>query len=360
MSFDPTVNTTQLVAGSFKHLRTRRGVDTCKTGTLDLTKFSKAAHYPNLFIPGGVVIAKLPSGLYAPYSGDTNEIQKIAVDATGGTFTITFRGTASAAIAFNATAAAVQAALELNPEIEHGDVVVTGGPGNAGATTPYFLAFGGQYAGMDVAAVTTGVGSLTGGAGTAAVTTTQGGAAGAVNEVQTLTVDASAGTYTLTFLGRTTAPIAFNATAATVQAAMEAAFGIAVNTIAVTGGVGASGGGTPYVFTFSGATYAGQNVALITSDATNLTGGAATATNVQTTQGSTGVASDGSQVATNVLFDRVPVLTRHNLYTAPTIAVVALMTEGDFIEANMPILTGTSGGIDAAGKAQLGPRFSWS
>ncbi len=68
----------------------------------------------------------------------------------------------------------MQAALELNDDIDVGDVTVTGGPGNAGGTTPYFIEFKGQYAGTNVAQVTTTT-SLTGGATTAAVATTQAG-----------------------------------------------------------------------------------------------------------------------------------------------------------------------------------------
>ena len=102
------------------------------------------------------------------------ESASIAVDATGGTFTITIEGQATAAIAFNATAAAVQAAVELLPGIGPGDLAVTGGPGVAGGGTPYVITWGGRYQGTDAPPVTTGAGSLTGGAGTAAVTTTAG------------------------------------------------------------------------------------------------------------------------------------------------------------------------------------------
>lgn len=133
----------------------------------------------------GTVMARITSGadtgkIGAYESNYRSESVSIPVDATGGTFTITFAGTATAAIAFNATAAAVKAALELNPNINFGDITVTGGPGNAGGTTPYVITFtpDGQYGYTDAPAITTGVGSLTGGAGTATVTTTAGGAVG--------------------------------------------------------------------------------------------------------------------------------------------------------------------------------------
>ena len=57
----------------------------------------------------------------------TNESQTVRVaGATGGTFTLTFDGQTTAPIAFNANAAAIQAALEGLANIEPGDVLVTG------------------------------------------------------------------------------------------------------------------------------------------------------------------------------------------------------------------------------------------
>lgn len=146
-----------------------------ETITLDISAFTSGTHYPNGFIKSGEPLARVASGLYVPYELD-NESASIAVDATGGTFTITVEGAATAAIAFNATAAAVQAALELLPGIAPGDLTVTGGPGAAGGATPYVITWGGRYAGLNAPTITTGAGSLTGGAGTAAVTTTAGGA----------------------------------------------------------------------------------------------------------------------------------------------------------------------------------------
>lgn len=133
----------------------------------------------------GTVMASITSGadtgkIGAYEANVQGESVSIPVDATGGTFTITFAGTATAAIAFNATAAAVQAALELNPNINVGDIAVTGGPGNAGGTTPYVITFlaDGQYGNVDAPTITTGAGSLTGGAGTATPATTAGGTTG--------------------------------------------------------------------------------------------------------------------------------------------------------------------------------------
>ena len=151
------------------------------SGTLDVSAFDASTHYPNGYIKSGEPLAQLPNGLWVPYVLDSESVS-IAVDATGGTFTVTIEGQTSAAIAFNATAAAVQAALELLPGVGPGDLAVTGGPGAAGGATPYVIAWQGRYAGENAPTVTTGAGSLTGGAGTAAVTTTAGGGETPVGE----------------------------------------------------------------------------------------------------------------------------------------------------------------------------------
>lgn len=103
-----------------------------------------------------------------------------------------------------------------------------------------------------------------------------------VNEVQTITMAGppTAGTFTLTYDGQTTTGIAFNATAAAVQAALELLTNIG------TGNVLGAGGplpGTAVTITFQG-TLAGKNVSLMTANSTGLTGG--TASVAATTSGS--------------------------------------------------------------------------
>jgi hypothetical protein len=77
---------------------------------------------------------------------------------TGGTFTLTFGGQTTSAIAYNAAAATVEAALEALSTIGQGNVQVTG---NAGG--PYTVEFVGQLANQNVAAMTADGSSLTGG-----------------------------------------------------------------------------------------------------------------------------------------------------------------------------------------------------
>ena len=103
------------------------------------------------------------------------EVQTVTVNATGGTFTVTYGGATTSALAFNVSAAAFTAAMDLITT-RAGDCVVTGGPGAAGGGTPYTLTW--RLGLGDVPAPTTDATSLTGGAGTAAVATTTTGVAG--------------------------------------------------------------------------------------------------------------------------------------------------------------------------------------
>lgn len=78
---------------------------------------------------------------------------------TGGTFTLTFIAQTTSAIAYNASAGTVEAALVALSHIAPGDVTVTG---NAGG--PWLVTFSGAYAGTNVAQMTA-TSSLTGSSG---------------------------------------------------------------------------------------------------------------------------------------------------------------------------------------------------
>jgi hypothetical protein len=124
---------------------------------------------------GTPVCRNRSTGFWVVWTDALNEIQSITVDATGGTFTITHDGQTTAAIAFDATAAAVKTALVILGAFDENDLTVTGGPGDAGGTTPYLFEFHGRFQGQDMALLTTNAGSLTGGAGTAVVAEDQAG-----------------------------------------------------------------------------------------------------------------------------------------------------------------------------------------
>lgn len=193
MDFQP-MTTSDSVTADRPWLASLVGVQDTNTITLDLTKFTSGTHYvpsanPALqgrsVMKSGIPLGKVTAtGLYAPYAGPTNETQTVTVTGspTGGTFTLTFSGQTTAAIAYNATAATVQSALEALSNIAPGDVTVTGAAGG-----PYTVVFGGAYLSDDVTQMTA-TASLTGGTtpGVTVATTTAGGAATASDGTQIL------------------------------------------------------------------------------------------------------------------------------------------------------------------------------
>jgi hypothetical protein len=107
-------------------------------------------------------------------------IVTLTVDASGGTYdlAVTAGGTTelAAAIPWDATAAALEAILEALPNVGVGNVVVAGGPGDLGGTTPYTIEFPGVL-GPVLPEVTAD--ALTGGAATATKLVQQLGCDGA-------------------------------------------------------------------------------------------------------------------------------------------------------------------------------------
>jgi hypothetical protein len=108
-----------------------------------------------------------------------NEVQKVAVKATGGTFTLTFSGQTTSAISFSAPSSgvgSVQEYLEALSTIGAGNITVTGGPGDATASSPYVMTFVGKLAGDDQSQMTSSATNLTGTGKAATVSTvTPGG-----------------------------------------------------------------------------------------------------------------------------------------------------------------------------------------
>lgn len=90
------------------------------------------------------------------------EVQTVTISGTptGGTFTLTYRGQTTAAIAYNAIASAVDTALEALTTIGAGNVAVTGGPGPG---TPYIVTFGGALTNTNIRPLTANSSGLTGG-----------------------------------------------------------------------------------------------------------------------------------------------------------------------------------------------------
>jgi hypothetical protein len=98
---------------------------------------------PSKYYPKGTVLGQVLGNGTA-----VNERQTVTITGTptGGSFTITYDGYTTAPIAYNATAAAVQAALAALPPIGAGNVTCAGGPLPGAAVTIDFV---GSCAGMD-------------------------------------------------------------------------------------------------------------------------------------------------------------------------------------------------------------------
>lgn len=97
-----------------------------------------------------------------------------------------------------------------------------------------------------------------------------GGVLAGVNEVQTITIDATGGTFTVAVGAQVTGNIAYNASAETLEAALEGLSNVAPGDVQVTKA------GSVFTLTFGGA-YGKQNVAPVVTDPALLTGGASTA-----------------------------------------------------------------------------------
>ncbi len=220
-----------------------------------------------------VAVAETVAGV-----NNVNEVQSITVSGTvsGGTYTVTFNGETTAAIAWNAAIADIELNMESLDNIPQGECTVGGG---ALPATPVTLTFSGTLAGAQPE-ITVNSSSLTGGGSYVVATDTPG--VDAVVEVNTIVINdsVSGGTFTLTQGGNTTAPIVYSAAASVIEAALEAApVSLAV---AVTGGPGP---GTNWVVTYDAA---GSQTAM-TGTGTNLTGGVITDVSVQViTSGSSG------------------------------------------------------------------------
>lgn len=103
----------------------------------------------------------------------------------------------------------------------------------------------------------------------------------AVNEVQTATQSGTwtSGTFTVSILGQTTAPIAYNATGANVATALNL-----LNVVGASGFGGTGSAGGPFVLTASGGNVSAKDIPLMVYNTAGIVGGG-TIANVETTKG---------------------------------------------------------------------------
>ena len=200
------------------------------------------------------------NGLGAPDA----EIQQFTVTGTNGTFLLGFMGQDTSELPYNASALAVEGALDALPSVLNvgGSMAVTAtatqNPLTGATTTTYTVVFGGtlgqgQQPLLTVAPTTNSNITIPGGV----IEERQG--TGSRPEVQQISILNKAGSFTLTFNAQTTAALPYNASAAQVQNAL--------NSLASINGVGGSVtvtlSGSVYTVTFGGNLEAGQQPLLI-------------------------------------------------------------------------------------------------
>jgi RHS repeat-associated protein len=205
-------------------------------------------------------------GVSTTTNGSTqNEVQTVgytSVFIQSGWFTLTYDGQTTGQIAYNATAATVQSALEALSNIGVGDVSVVKTQ-NSSASQQWQITFQGSLANTNVPQTTIDATNVVSIPPKFEIEQTDVQGSAPVNEVQVVTLsNATGGTFTLSFGGQSTAAIARSATAATVDAALEALS--TIDTVTVTGG-----NGGPWTVTFTGS-HSGVNVAQLTGNAAGL------------------------------------------------------------------------------------------
>jgi hypothetical protein len=173
---------------------------------------------------------------------------------TSGTFKLLFRGLTTSSLNYNASAATIQAALEALSVIGTGNVICEGGPINTTAVLVTFIGTLGSQEITDLITLTENALNPVSVTGFIEASETRAGGENPPGsgifyvEVQALAPSGilTAGTFTLSIVATgasgTTAPIAYNATAATIQSAIRAltgfgstlCFGGPINTSSVT------------------------------------------------------------------------------------------------------------------------------
>ena len=211
---------------------------------------------------------------------------------TSGTFTLAFDGETTGPIDFDAAVEEIEMALESLDGIAVGEATVAEVVAMGTDAGNFHITFSGALAG-DQPQVTSDVGSIVGAGATLTMSTDTPGVTG-VQDVQTLAVNptVTGGTFALTHAAVETAPLAWDCTAAEVQAALILA--PTSETVTCTGGPFPV---SPIVVTW---TATGTNTA-ITGTSENLTGGSGTAVTVVETTPGVSATSTASIVITPVL-----------------------------------------------------------
>jgi RHS repeat-associated protein len=221
---------------------------------------------------GSIQVQDVVPGRLGQYSGGWIEFDTTVPNdtITSGSFTLSVNGNDTSPLPFNATGPQVQAALAALPGVGAGNVFVDFNSGGYGGQN--WIAWGIYFVGglanqqvnwQVVSSTVAGAQGPVTDRGTQSLETT------GANDVQQVVINATGGTFALIdgWSDKTT-PLAYNASAVQVQAAVQALREFAYSQITVTGSGTQS---NPYLITFAGA-LAGQYVPQFTADSSQLTG----------------------------------------------------------------------------------------
>jgi len=147
---------------------TGRGADNSPTDDYTTNELTVTGYPGAGGVPAVSTLLDYGGADLSPFWSAEEQTVTITGTPTGGTYTLTYDGETTAAIAYNATAAAVKSALQALANIETGDITTTGGPHPA---SPVVVTFGGSLSGTNVDEMTA-TGSFTGGTTPAIVVTT--------------------------------------------------------------------------------------------------------------------------------------------------------------------------------------------
>jgi autotransporter-associated beta strand protein len=164
---------------------------------------------------------------------DERQQVTFSTPATGGTYTIAFRGATTAALDYSADAATVQAALEGLSSIGPGNIIVSGAYNRGG----FFFAWKNEVSAVGITDtdVVVDIRALTPVPSVTVGTATTGGY-GSYCETQMISVTgAVGGTWSITFDGNTTSSLAWNASVASIDSALEALPNVGNSNISVVG-----------------------------------------------------------------------------------------------------------------------------
>lgn len=266
------------------------------------------------FLPGMCIGRKTSDGLLYPASS-VNDVQTVsfgAVAAASGAFTISLLTSAgivgtTTALAFNASIATIQTALDVASGVANGVVASSAGTAAPASTpTPLILTFSGTgYANLQQPLVDINK-QLIGGPINANQLLTAGNvvivpavANVPPNQIQQVTtnINASAGAIIIAITRPSgiigyAGPIAYNASIATIQTALDLASGVANGVVASSAGsVAPFSNATPLILTFSGTGFANTIWPLVLIEADSTLAGTTKITVQDTT-----VTRDGTDV----------------------------------------------------------------